>query len=71
MIHDGGYIYEHIIALHHTYSSYTLTLSIGILPFKLRYSTHSNISIIIAYGKMYFIRSVRVGVVRFVVVRDQ
>lgn len=30
MIHNGGYIYEHIIALHHTYSSYTLTLSFGV-----------------------------------------
>jgi len=72
MIHNGGYIYEHIIALHHTYSSYTLTVSIGILPFKLRCSTHLNVRIIIACGITYFIiRSVRVGVVRFVVVRDQ
>ncbi|XP_050052874.1 vesicular glutamate transporter 1-like isoform X3 [Aphis gossypii] len=30
MTHKGEYIYENIIALHHTYSSYTLTLSIGV-----------------------------------------
>ncbi|CAH1712313.1 probable vesicular glutamate transporter eat-4 isoform X1 [Aphis gossypii] len=29
--HKGGFIYENIIALHRSYSSYTLTLSIGVI----------------------------------------
>jgi len=71
MINNGGYLDENIAALHHTYSSYTLTLSFGIRPIKSRCLTHLNIKKIIAYSIMYFIRSDRVGVVRFVVVRDQ
>jgi len=71
IINNGEYLDENVAALHHRYSSYTLTLSFGIRPIKSRCSTHLKIRKIIAHSIMCFIRNYRVGVVRFVVVRDQ